>query len=64
MGDSVLWISAGNADLTVPDAKLELALVGHESPRALKVAAMSTRRSDAQVEDVFHNNGERRFNLA
>lgn len=56
LGDSFLWISAENANLEVPYAKLELALVGHESLRTLKVAAMSTRMTDTQVEDIFSGN--------
>lgn len=61
LGDSFLWISAENTNLDVPYAKLELALVGHESLRTLKVAAMSTRLTDTQVEDIFHNNGAELF---
>lgn len=63
LGDSFLWISADNTNLEVPYAKLELALVGHESLRALKIAAMSTRMSDSQVEDIFHRNGANLFGL-
>jgi predicted TIM-barrel fold metal-dependent hydrolase len=57
LGDSFLWISPDNTNLEVPYAKLELALVGHEALRTLKVAAMSTRLTDSQVEDIFCNNG-------
>lgn len=63
LGDSFLWISADNTDLNVPYAKLELALVGHESLRTLKVAAMSTRLTDSQVEDVFSRNARGLFGL-
>lgn len=63
LGDSFLWISADNAKLDVPYAKLELALVGHESLRTLKVATMSTRLPDSQVEDIFYNNGVELFGL-
>jgi hypothetical protein len=56
LGDSFLWISSDNANLDVPYAKLELALVGHESLRTLKVAAMATRLTDSQVEDIFCHN--------
>ena len=63
LGDSFLWISADNTNLDVPYAKLDLALVGHESLRTLKVAAMSTRLSDTQVEDIFHNNGTKFLGL-
>jgi glutamate-1-semialdehyde 2,1-aminomutase len=61
LGDSFLWISAENTKLDVPYGDLELALVGHESLRTLKVAAMSTRLSDAQVEDVFWRNASELF---
>lgn len=57
LGDSFLWISATNTNLSVPYADLRLALVGHESLRAIKVAAMSTGLTDSQVEDIFCNNG-------
>lgn len=63
LGDSFLWISAENTDLNVPYANLELALVGHESLRTLKVAAMSTRLTDSQVEDVFSRNARTLFGL-
>ena len=63
LGDSFLWISETNADLQVPYADLQLALVGHESLRAVKIAAMSTGLSDSQVEDIFIHNGERMFGL-
>lgn len=62
LGDSFLWISSDNADLDVPYAKLELALVGHESLRTLKIAAMSSRLSDTQVQDIFRTNGVELFN--
>ena len=61
LGDTFLWISAGNTDLHVPYADLKLALVGHESLRTLKVAAMSTRMNDSQVEDIFYGNANELF---
>lgn len=63
LGDSFFWISADNTDLDVPYAPLELALVGHESLRMLKVAAMALPLSDSQVEDIFHRNATRLFGL-
>jgi glutamate-1-semialdehyde 2,1-aminomutase len=63
LGDSFLWISSDNTDLNVPYARLDLSLVGHESLRMLKVAAMSLRLTDSQVEDIFHRNGMRLFGL-
>jgi glutamate-1-semialdehyde 2,1-aminomutase len=64
LGDSFFWISADNTQLDVPYARLELALVGHESLRTLKVAATALRLSDTQVEDIFSNNARRLFGLA
>jgi len=63
LGDSFFWISAENTNLDVPYAELDLALVGHESLRMLKIAAMSLRLTDAQVEDIFHNNAARLYQL-
>lgn len=63
LGDSFLWISADNTHLDVPYGKLELALVGHESLRTLRVAAMALRLTDSQVEDIFHGNATRLFGL-
>jgi glutamate-1-semialdehyde 2,1-aminomutase len=63
LGDSFLWISSDNTQLDVPCAKQELALVGHESLRTLKVAAMSLRLTDSQVEDIFHGNATRLLGL-
>jgi len=63
LGDSFLWISSSNANLEVPYAELQLALVGHESLRALKIAALATRLTDTQIEDVFCNNARRLFGV-
>lgn len=63
LGDSFLWISADNTNLNVPYADLQLALVGHESLRTLKIATMSTRMSDSQVEDIFCGNANELFGL-
>jgi glutamate-1-semialdehyde 2,1-aminomutase len=63
LGDSFFWISSSNTNLEVPYARLELALVGHESLRVLKIAALATRLNDTQIEDVFCNNAKRLFGL-
>jgi glutamate-1-semialdehyde 2,1-aminomutase len=63
LGDSFLWISADNTQLDVPYARLELALVGHESLRTLQVAARSLSLTDSQVEDIVHGNAARLFGL-
>ncbi len=58
---SFLWISVTNTNQDVPYGNLELDLAGHESLRTLKVAAMATRMTDSQVEDIFGNNIRQRF---
>lgn len=63
LGDSFLWISASNTELNVPYGDIQLALIGHESLRALRVAALSTGLSDSQVEDIFYRNAQQLFNL-
>ena len=64
IGDSFFWMSAENTRLEAAYAKLELALVGHEALRTLKVAALALGWSDTQVEDVFYNNAARLYGLA
>jgi glutamate-1-semialdehyde 2,1-aminomutase len=64
LGDSFFWISSDNTNLEVPYAQLDLSLVGLESLRMLKVAAMSLRLSDSQVEDIFERNATRLLGLA
>lgn len=56
LGDSFLWISAENTQLDVPYGRIELATVGHESLRTLKIACQSLRLSDTDVEQVFSRN--------
>lgn len=63
LGDSFLWISAANTQLDVPYGRIELALVGHESLRTLKVAAMATGLSDTEVEAIFLTNGRQLYSL-
>ena len=63
VGNSFLWISAESARLETPYGRLELALVGHEALRTLKVAAMSLHWTDSQIEDVFSGNARRLMGL-
>ncbi|MHB8861460.1 MAG: amidohydrolase family protein [Pirellulaceae bacterium] len=63
VGDSFLWISTENTRLDVPYATLQLAMIGHESLRTLKVAAMCLRLTDGQLEDIFCRNALRMFGL-
>jgi len=63
IGDSFLWLNSENTQLTAAYAKLEFALVGHESLRTLKIAAMSLGLSDTQVEDIFGRNARKLYGL-
>ncbi len=63
LGDGFFWISAANTDLTVSYGELNLSLIGLESLRMIKIAAMSTRLSDGQVEDIFSGNATKLFGL-
>lgn len=57
LGDSFLWLSPENTKLDAAYADVQFSLVGIESLRTLKVAALACGLSDKQVEDVFFNNG-------
>ena len=63
IGDSFHWISSDNTQLQAAYGPIELALIGHEALRTLKVAAMATRLTDSQIEDIFHHNGVRLYSL-
>jgi predicted TIM-barrel fold metal-dependent hydrolase len=58
IGDEFLWLYEETLDWDTvnPVGKIRPLLVGHESLRALKLAAMRLRLSDAQLEDIFFNN--------
>jgi len=64
LGDSFIWISTDNTNLEVPYAQLDLSLVGHEALRTLKIAVMSLKLTDSQVEDIFQRNATRLYGLA
>lgn len=63
VGDSFSWLSPESMHLEASYGKLELALVGHEALRTLKVAAMSLRWTDSQIENVFSGNARRMLGL-
>ncbi len=63
LGDSFLWISAANTQLDVAYGEIDLALVGHESLRALKVAVQSTAIGDSAVEAIFRENAHQLYAL-
>lgn len=61
LGNSFLWLSAENTKLDAAYADVQFSLVGLESLRTLKVAALGLGWSDEQVEDVFLHNAARLF---
>ena len=63
LGDSFLWISAAKTELAVPYGTIDLALVGHESLRTLRIAAEACRLSDTEVEAIFHDNAAALYGL-
>lgn len=63
LGDSFLWLSPENTKLDAAYAKLQFSLVGLESLRTLKVAALATGLTDSQVEDIFFRNAAEMFDV-
>lgn len=61
LGDNFLWLTPDNTKLDAAYANVQFTLVGIESLRTLKVAALACGLSDKQVEDVFFNNGAELF---
>ncbi len=61
VGDGFIWLSESNTRLTAAYGEPRFALVGHESLRTLKIAAVALRLNDSQVEDVFCTNARRLF---
>jgi glutamate-1-semialdehyde 2,1-aminomutase len=61
IGDTFLWLYEDTVDwgTVAPHGKIHPLFVGHESLRALKLAARRMKLSDSQIEDVFYNNGRR-----
>jgi predicted TIM-barrel fold metal-dependent hydrolase len=61
LGDSFLWLSPENTKLDAAYANVQFTLVGLESLRTLKVAALALGLSDEHVEDIFLHNAARLF---
>lgn len=59
LGDSFLWVSPQNTDLTAAYADVRPTWVGLESLRVLKLAAFSLRLNDAEVEAIFWGNAQK-----
>jgi glutamate-1-semialdehyde 2,1-aminomutase len=61
IGDGFLWLYEDTLDWdsVASYAKIQPLFVGHESLRALKLAARRMKLSDSQMEDIFYNNARR-----
>ena len=67
VGDSFLWISPGNCDLSAsyaPGGEIQTALVGVEALRALKLACDNAGVGREGVELIMCGNAERLYGLA
>ena len=65
IGDSFLWLYEDTLDWNTVAAHIKLRphFVGHESLRALKLAATRLKLSDSQIEDILYNNARRMLGL-
>lgn len=63
LGDSFLWLSPVNTNLQASHADVQFSLVGLESLRSLKVAALGCGLSDEQVEAVFLDNARQLYGV-
>lgn len=64
VGDQFLWLYEDTLNWeTVGHRTIQLHFIGHESLRALKLAAVRLRLSDSQVENIFCNNARQMFGL-
>ena len=63
VGDDVHWIFPKDLPDDAYSGKPRPTMVGIESLRALKVAAMSLKLTDSQIEDIFYNNAARLLSL-
>lgn len=59
LGDSFVWLSPENVDTSAPYGEVSMCWVGVESLRAHRLACRQLGLSDADVEDLFHNNAVR-----
>lgn len=63
LGDSFFWLSLENANLRASYGDIRPTLVGLESLRALKLAALNLGLSDSQLESIFFGTAAKLFNL-
>lgn len=61
VGDSFHWFYAEDMNLDERHTTLRPVLIGLESLRSLRLAALRLKLSDAQVEDIFYTNAARLF---
>ncbi|MBL8173155.1 MAG: amidohydrolase family protein [Bryobacterales bacterium] len=61
IGDSFLWLTAGNTKFHASYAPIEPLLIFLESLRALKTACWNLQLNDTAVEAIFHTNAARLF---
>ncbi|MFN0165374.1 MAG: amidohydrolase family protein [Bryobacteraceae bacterium] len=61
IGDQFVWLYEDTLDwdTVAGHTRIRPLLIGLESLRAMKLAAMRLRLSDSQIEDIFHNNAVR-----
>lgn len=64
VGDSFLWLSADELSRRADYADIRPTLVGIESLRVLKLAALNLRLSDAQIEAIFVGNALKLFEIS
>jgi glutamate-1-semialdehyde 2,1-aminomutase len=64
IGDSFLWLSPDNTDFAAHYAHVQPTWVGLESLRVLKLAAMTLRLTDAEVEAIFWGNAQAVWGIA
>jgi glutamate-1-semialdehyde 2,1-aminomutase len=66
IGDAFLWLYEDTLDWdnVGSQGKIRPLLIGHESLRALKLAARTLHLSDARIEDIFCNNGRQMFEIS
>jgi glutamate-1-semialdehyde 2,1-aminomutase len=64
IGDSFVWLYEHSLDWSQYEyARVSPTLVGLESLRSLKLAALHLRLNDTQIEDVFYRNARRMLGL-
>ena len=65
IGDTFLWLYEDTVDwnTVAAHANIQPLLIGHESLRALKLAARHLKLSDSQGEDIFYTNARRMLEL-